>query len=51
MISPDDLASLEDSLALLLDPVAMEELAEARRSYAEGHFITADELRSRFSST
>jgi len=50
MISPDDLASLEDTLELLSDPVAMQELAEARRSHDEGDFISADDLRARFGS-
>ena len=36
MISPDELASLEDTLELLSDPDAMRELAEARRSVAAG---------------
>jgi antitoxin YefM len=50
MISPDDLASLEDTLELLSDPDAMRELAEAKRAAADGDYITGDELRSRFSS-
>jgi antitoxin YefM len=50
MISPDDLASLEDTLELLSDPDAMRELADARRAADDGDYITADDLRSRFSS-
>ena len=50
MISPDDLASLEDTLELLSDPDAMRELADAKRAAADGDYITGDELRSRFSS-
>lgn len=50
MISPDDLASLEDTLELLSDPEAMRELAEAKRAADDGDYITGDELRSRFSS-
>ena len=49
MISPDELASLEDTLELLSDPEAMRELAEARRAAAAGDYITGDELRARFS--
>lgn len=49
MISPDELASLEDTLELLSDPDAMRELAEARRSVAAGEYVTGGELRSRFS--
>lgn len=48
LISPDDLASLEDTLELLSDPDAMRQLAEAKRA-ADGDYITSDELRSRFS--
>ena len=48
MISPDELASLEDTLELLSDPDAMRELDDARRAAAGGNYITGDELRSRF---
>jgi len=50
MISPDDLASLEDTLELLSDPVAMQELEGARRSHNDGDFMSAEELRARFGS-
>ena len=50
MISPDDLASLEDTLELLSDPDAMQELAEARRAADDGDYITGNELRARFTS-
>ena len=50
MISPEDLASLEDTLELLSDPDAMRELAEARRAADTGDDITGDELRARFAS-
>jgi antitoxin YefM len=48
MISPDELASLEDTLELLSDAEASRELAEARRAAADGDYITGDELRARF---
>jgi prevent-host-death family protein len=48
MISPDELASLEDTLELLSDPDAMRDLTEARRAHADGGYITGDELRARF---
>lgn len=51
LISPDDLASLEDTLELLSDPDAMRELAEAERAVTEGDYITGDELRARFTSS
>lgn len=50
MISPDDLASLEDTLEMLSDPEAMRELTEAKRAADTGDFITGDELRARFAS-
>ena len=50
MISPDDLASLEDTLEVLSDPEAMSELDEAKRSHDDGDYISADELRARFGS-
>ena len=50
MISPDDLASLEDTLELLSDPDAMRELTEAKRAADAGDYITGDELRARFAS-
>lgn len=49
MISPDELASLEDTLELLSDPEAMRELGEAKQAAAAGDYITGDELRARFS--
>lgn len=47
MISPDELASLEDTLELPSDGIAVRELAEAREAHARGDYITGDELRSR----
>jgi len=48
MISPDELASLEDTLDLLSDPVAVRELTEARDAHDHGDYVTGDELRARF---
>ena len=48
MISPDDLASLEDTLELLSDPAAMKEIVDAKRAHDEGDYVSADELRERF---
>ncbi|MGB5756353.1 MAG: type II toxin-antitoxin system Phd/YefM family antitoxin [Acidimicrobiales bacterium] len=50
MISPDELASLEDTLELLSDPEALAELAEARQAHAVGDYVTGEELRARFTS-
>ena len=48
LISPEELASLEDTLELLSDPDAMRQLDEARRAHEAGDFVTGDELRSRY---
>ncbi|MEO1063683.1 MAG: type II toxin-antitoxin system Phd/YefM family antitoxin [Actinomycetota bacterium] len=50
MISPEELESIEDTLELLSDPVAMREIAEARRAVDEGDYISGDELRARFTT-
>lgn len=48
LISPDELASLEDTLELLSDPTAMEELAASRRAYEAGDVVTGEDLRDRY---
>jgi prevent-host-death family protein len=48
LISPDELASLEDTLDLLSDPQAMNELRESRAAYEAGDFVTGDELRAMY---
>ncbi len=50
LISPEELASLEDTLELLSNPHAMAQLDESRRAYAAGDFLTDDELRSHYSA-
>jgi prevent-host-death family protein len=50
MISPDELASLEDTLDLLSDADAMRELADARRAHEDGDYLGADAMRARFST-
>lgn len=39
LISPEDLESLEESIALLSDPEAMAEINEARRGIAKGDVV------------
>jgi antitoxin YefM len=51
MISPDELASIEDTLDLLSDPNAMSELADARLAHDGGDYVGPEELRARFSTT
>ena len=48
LISPEDLAALEDTLELLSDPAALTEIEQARREAATGEFLTADELRAKY---
>ncbi len=48
LISPDELASLEDTLDLLSDPAAMAQLRESRLAHDAGDFVTGDELRARY---
>jgi antitoxin YefM len=50
LISPEELASLEDTLDLLSDPVAMAEIRASQAAYAAGDYITGDELRSQYSA-
>lgn len=44
LISPDDLAVLEETLDALASPEAMRQLAESRAAIAEGDVLDADAL-------
>lgn len=46
LVSPDDLAALEDTLELMSDPVAMREIAVARDELRRGDGLDLDELRA-----
>lgn len=48
LMSPDDLASLEDTLDLLSDPDAMAEIAKARREAKTGKTLNAEQLRAKY---
>lgn len=48
LMSADDLAALEDTLELLSDPVAMADIAQARRDVMAGDTMTADEIRAKY---
>jgi antitoxin YefM len=48
IMSPDDLGTLEETLGLLSNPEALEQIQEARRDLDAGAYLTADELRKRF---
>ena len=39
LVSPEDLAALEETLELLSDPVALRELREAKEALAEGDAV------------
>ena len=48
IMSPEDLAALEDTLELLSDPKALKEISRAREDVARGKVVTAEELRSKY---
>jgi len=48
LISPDELASLEDTLDLLSDANAMAQLREAQAAAQAGDYVTGDELRAKY---
>ena len=48
IMSPADLEALEDTLELLSDPAAVQELRAAREEAARGRVVTADELRAKY---
>jgi prevent-host-death family protein len=48
LVSPDDLASLEDTLELLSNADAVAEIEVARREIELGATVSAEELRARY---
>ena len=48
LLSPEDLASLEDTLDLLSNPDALAEIEAARRDVAEGRVASAADLRATY---
>ncbi|HSH61887.1 MAG TPA: type II toxin-antitoxin system Phd/YefM family antitoxin [Acidimicrobiales bacterium] len=48
IMSPDDLASLEDTLELLSDPEALAEIEAGRQDLPESRMVTAEELRAKY---
>jgi antitoxin YefM len=50
LISPDELASLEDTLDLLSDPEAMAQLREAQDAVEADDYVIGDELRAKYLS-
>lgn len=48
LLAPDDLESLEETLDLLSDPRALDEIRQARAEIERGDFVTGDELRAKY---
>lgn len=48
LVSPDDLAAIEETLDLLSDPAAREEIRQARDEVRQGHVVGAEELRQKY---
>jgi prevent-host-death family protein len=48
LMSAEELASIEDTLELLSQPGALDEIAEARHEIAAGDVVSADELRNKY---
>lgn len=48
LISPDDLEALEDTLEILSNPQALEEIEKARQEIARGEVVTGEELRAKY---
>lgn len=46
LIAEDDLASLEETIALLRDPAAQARLREAEQAIVDGDVFTVDEVRA-----
>jgi prevent-host-death family protein len=51
LVSPDDLASLEETLDILSQPSALEEIRRAQRSIDAGDYLTGDEIRATYLGT
>lgn len=49
LIAPDDLEALEETIALLSDPEAMAEIAEAEEAIARGDMVGSDDITLRSS--
>ena len=48
ILSPDDLESLEETLAILSNPSAMREIRKAESEIDQSRVVTADELRAKY---
>ena len=48
LLSPDDLESLEEILAILSNPNALQQIREAESEIDGGDVVTADRLRAKY---
>lgn len=48
LVSPDDLESLEETLAIVSDPELMRQIRESEADIAAGNYIELDELKRRY---
>jgi len=48
ILSPDDLESLEETLAILSNPAALREIREAESEIDNGDVVSADQLRAKY---
>ena len=48
LVSPEDLASLEDTLELLSNPTARAEIERARKEAKTGKLLTSEQLRAKY---
>jgi prevent-host-death family protein len=48
LLTEDEFASMQETIALAGDTTAQQEVAEADAAYAAGDFVSGDELRARF---
>lgn len=48
LLTEDEFASMQETVALAGDPAAQQEIAEADAAYAAGDFVSGEDLRARF---
>jgi antitoxin YefM len=48
ILSPDDLESLEETLEILSQPRALEDIRRSRADIDRGEFLTAEQLRAKY---
>jgi antitoxin YefM len=48
LLTEEELASMQETVALAGDPVAQQEITEADALYSAGDFVTGDALRAQF---